>query len=75
MDTMVATAYPWSTMDTLYSIAGKFDGELTLVVWWLGLRNHQIILYTTRLMTPNDVLHAVALLALSGALLQSCICS
>ena len=48
MDTMAATAYPWSTMDTLYSIARKFDGELNLVVWWLGLRNHQII---TRLMT------------------------
>ena len=32
---MAATMYPWSTMDTLYSIAGKFDGELN---WRFGGR-------------------------------------
>ena len=46
----------------IYGIAGKFDGELRLAVWPLGLKPP-----TRNDVTRNDVMHAVAFLAPSSA--------
>ena len=47
--------------------AGKFDGELNLVVWWSGLRLPNLNLPILFLPTMhNDVLHVVVLLAPPG---------
>ena len=59
----------------IYCTAGKFDGELNLEVWRLGLKpSNYIILFRTHAM-HNDVMHAVALLALFGTPLSDCTCS
>ena len=49
----------------IYRIAGKFDRELSLAVWPLGLKPP-----TRNDVTRNDVMHAVALLAPSSAPLR-----
>ena len=65
----------WYCGKLTYCIAGKFGGELNLVVLVVGvetakLKSANIISYVTH----NDVMHAVVLLVLSGAPLRGCTC-
>ena len=60
----------WIPSSTQYRIAGKFDEDLNLAVWRLGLKppNYPPILFSP--VMCNDVMHAVALLAPPGTRLR-----